>query len=161
MKIRIVVVGRDKNEPICAAADEYVARLKHYVPTELIEVREEPLRKGQSVQRVKQQEAERLLKAMGFNKAVKKLEHTVVLDVQGRLLSSEAMAQRMGEYQQFGNTMNFVIGGPSGLSSEFIGMASERWSLSKLTLPHRIARLVLAEQLYRSCTILRGEPYHK
>lgn len=156
MKLRIVVVGRDKNEPILAAADEYVGRIKRYFPVEVVEVKEEPLKKSTPVNRVKRREAERI------QKVVEGASHVVALDERGKALDSRDVAGRLDALAQSGiGTVAFVVGGPAGLDADFLRSAQERWSLSKMTLPHRIARLILSEQLYRACTILRGEPYHK
>jgi 23S rRNA (pseudouridine1915-N3)-methyltransferase len=151
----MIVVGKDRNEPIVSAADEYVERIRRTFPIEVIEVKEEPLKKNSSIREVKRREAERI------QKAVKQGEHLVALDLNGKQLSSEDVAARLDRARNGGTpTMTFVIGGPVGLDLELLE-ARETWSLSKMTLPHRIARLILAEQLYRACTILRGEPYHK
>jgi 23S rRNA (pseudouridine1915-N3)-methyltransferase len=150
------VVGRDKNDPIVQAADEYVERIRRYFPIEVVEVKEEPLKKSMPVDRVKRAEAERI------QKVLKDGEHFVLLDERGKELLSEEVAKRLDSWSQRSlGSIAFVVGGPSGLDPDFLRAASERWALSRMTLPHRIARLILAEQLYRACTILRGEPYHK
>lgn len=156
MKLRIVVVGRDKNEPIVEAAGEYVGRIRRYFPIEVVEVKEEPLKKSTPVDRVKRREAERI------ERAVDTANHVVAMDERGKALDSEQVARRLDALAQSGiGTVAFVVGGPAGLDADFLRTANERWALSKMTLPHRIARLILSEQLYRACTILRGEPYHK
>ena len=156
MKLRLIIVGRDRNDPIVIAADEYVERIRRYFPIEVVEVKEEPLRKGTPIDRVKRAEAERIQKVLRDG------EHLVLLDEQGKQLSSEEVAKRLSSFSRDGiGSIAFVVGGPVGLDPEFLRSANERWSLSRMTLPHRIARLILAEQLYRACTILRGEPYHK
>ena len=156
MKLRLLIVGRDRNDPIVIAADEYVDRIRRYFPIEVVEVKEEPLRKGTPIERVKRAEAERIQRALRGG------EHVVLLDQGGKQLTSEDVAKRLASFSRDGiGSIAFVVGGPVGLDPEFLRSANERWSLSKMTLPHRIARLILAEQLYRACTILRGEPYHK
>lgn len=156
MKLRIIVVGRDRNDPIVQAAGEYVERIRRYFPIEVVEVKEEPLRKTTPHDRVKRAEAERI------QKALREGEHLILLDERGKQLSSEEVAQRIDRLARDGiSAVAFVIGGPVGLDPDFLRSAQERWSLSKMTLPHRLARLMLSEQLYRACTILRGEPYHK
>jgi 23S rRNA (pseudouridine1915-N3)-methyltransferase len=156
VKLRLIIVGRDRNDPIVQAADEYVERIRRYFPIEVVEVKEEPLRKGTPIDRVKRAEAERI------QNALKEGEHLVLLDEHGKQHTSEEVAKRLSTFSRDGiGNIAFVVGGPVGLDPEFLRTAKEKWSLSKMTLPHRIARLILAEQLYRACTILRGEPYHK
>lgn len=156
MKLRLLAVGKDKHEPMNQAAAEYVARVAHYYPCELVEVKEEPARASTPVARVRAVEAERLGKAAGEGALL------VALDERGKQLSSPELADRLARWAGEGRALVcFAIGGPNGLDPDFVQRAHERWSLSRMTLPHRLARLMLAEQLYRACTIIRGEPYHK
>lgn len=150
------MVGRDRQDPLVEAADEYLSRVHRTMPIELVELKEVPLRKSSSPDLVMAAEADRIRRALGRN------DRVVALDRKGRTLSSEALAERLKDAMNSGRgALTLVIGGPSGLHSEFLEGVHERWSLSTFTLPHRIARLVLCEQLYRACSILRGEPYHK
>lgn len=149
------MVGRDKNDPIVGVANEMVERVRRYFPIEVVEVKEEPLRKSSPVDRVKRAEADRL------RATLKAGERLIALDERGTMQTSEELAKRLARAARDGRSLAFVIGGPSGLDAELVEEADERWSLSKMTLPHRIARLVLSEQLYRAASILRGEPYHK
>lgn len=156
VRLRVVVVGKDRGDPLLTAADAYLDRVKHYMPVELVEVKEVPLKKGSAVEQVKAEEAKRLEKVLAPD------ELRVVLDERGQLLSSEELAGRVDRWMQDGlRSVALVIGGPSGLDPAFMRQARERWALSRMTLPHRMARLLLSEQLYRAFTILRGEPYHK
>ncbi|MEO1338529.1 MAG: 23S rRNA (pseudouridine(1915)-N(3))-methyltransferase RlmH [Myxococcota bacterium] len=156
MKLKIVVVGRDRNDPIIDAADEYLSRLRRYTPTELVEVREEPLKKGRSILEVQRTEAERLRKSIGQEGL------RVALDEHGRAQTSVQLAQRLRRWTDDGvPRVSLFVGGPSGLHPEIVKDAHETWALSRFTLPHRVARLIVCEQMYRAFTILRGEPYHK
>ncbi len=156
MRFRVVVVGKDKSDPLLQAGDDYLARLQYYFPTELVSVKEEPARSKADLVRVKSLEAERLEKAAG------KAAMLVVLDEGGQSLSSEQLASRVGRWADEGRAeVAFFIGGPNGIAPELRAAATLVLSLSKMTLPHRLARVVLLEQLYRAATILRGEPYHK
>lgn len=155
MRLRFLIVGRDRHDPLVVAAEDYRERLGHYFPTELVEVKETPL-KNAPVERVKQEEAQRLRDALQDG------DHLILLDERGKEHSSIEVAERLRRAQNEGlRSLAFAIGGPSGLDPQFLKEAKERWSLSRLTLPHRFARLLLTEQLYRAGTILRGEPYHK
>ncbi|MCC7385892.1 MAG: 23S rRNA (pseudouridine(1915)-N(3))-methyltransferase RlmH [Deltaproteobacteria bacterium] len=156
MRLRIIAIGRDKRDPTCALASTYIERIAHYHAIELIELKEEPAKGSTPIDRVRAIEATRIREALGPS------DHWVALDERGKDLRSEEVAQRLRALAESAvKVVSFVIGGPNGLDPALLSSARERWSLSKLTLPHRLARLVLAEQLYRACTILRGEPYHK
>jgi 23S rRNA (pseudouridine1915-N3)-methyltransferase len=155
MKLRVVLVGRDRGDPIVEASEVYVERLARSFPTHVVEVREEPARAHAPPDRVRAEEAKRILEQLAPGEVV------VALEVGGRALTSEDVAARLDRARMEGRGLTFVIGGPLGLDASVRQRAQEVWSLSKLTLPHRIARLVLLEQLYRASTILRGEPYHK
>jgi 23S rRNA (pseudouridine1915-N3)-methyltransferase len=157
VRLRLIIVGKDKNEPIIEAANVYVERIARYFPIDVVELKEEPAKTSTPVARVRAVEAERIEKALSEG------EHSVALDERGKELSSVDLSNRLKKWANEGrSSVAFIIGGPNGLDPEFVSKrAKETWSLSRMTLPHRIARLILAEQLYRACTIMRGEPYHK
>lgn len=124
--------------------------------TEVVELKEVPLRKSSSKEQVMALEGERIQQALGER------DRVVALDRRGRAMTSEELARWLDRTMQAGlGALSLVIGGPSGLHPAFVEGVDERWSLSPLTLPHRIARLVVCEQIYRACSILRNEPYHK
>jgi 23S rRNA (pseudouridine1915-N3)-methyltransferase len=143
MRLVVVAVGRVKDRPLRAALDEYFGRVRRYVPCDEIEIPDAPAAKL----------APALSKATaGAN--------VIALEVNGRALGSEAFAASVERWGSRGKgVVAFLIGGADGLPAEISAAASDRWSLSTLTFPHRLARLVLIEQLYRAMTILRGEPY--
>jgi 23S rRNA (pseudouridine1915-N3)-methyltransferase len=152
----LVVVGRDRGDPLVDAANAYLKRVDGVLPAEVVELREVPLRKSSTPEQVMKLEAERIEAALAPG------ERVIALDGGGRSLSSEALADRLEQARMTAvPAWCFVIGGPSGLHARVLERADERWSLSSFTLPHRLARLVLSEQIYRAVTILRGEPYHK
>ena len=156
MRLRLVVIGRDRRDPLCEAAASYLERVRRYFPVELVELKEEPARKSTPVDRVRSTEAERI------KKAIKGTDVVVALDERGKTLTSPDVAARLARWAGEGRgSVDFVIGGPEGLDPALLSEVARRWSLSRLTLPHRMARLVLAEQLYRGCTIMKREPYHK
>lgn len=143
MKIRIVAVGAVKERATRSLVDEYLSRVRRYASCEEVEIRPG------------KQEEKAILKAVGKTTLV-------ALDVVGEEMSSRQLAKRVERLASRGKgNISFVIGGASGLPKGILASAHERWSLSKLTLPHRLARLLLAEQLYRAMSILRGEPYDK
>ncbi len=143
MKLRIVAVGSVKERATRSLIDEYVSRIRRYGACEEVEVKAGP------------KEEAALRKAVGKTTLV-------ALDVVGEEMSSKQLAKRVERLASRGKgEVSFVIGGANGLPKKLPADAYERWSLSRLTLPHRLARLVLAEQLYRAMTILRGAPYDK
>lgn len=152
MKFRIAAVGRPAAGPLREAIAEYEARAAKYWPIEVIEVRAEPAR-TRSPDEVRRLEGVRLLdRASGV---------LVALDERGRSLSTETFAQWVAERRDRAEDTTFIIGGAFGLDASVRERASLVLSLSPWTLPHDVARLLLAEQLYRAGTIQRREPYHK
>lgn len=144
MKILVVAVGRVKDRPLREALDEYIGRLRRYLPCEEIELADAP--------------AARLEPA--FARATATASTVIALEVGGRAFTSEAFARELERRGSQGKgVVAFLIGGADGLPPAVSRAAHERVSLSTLTFPHRLARLVLCEQLYRAMTILRGEPY--
>jgi len=146
VKVRVVSVGKDRSGLFQPAVDEYAGRLKHYCKFELIEL---------AAQRSKAAEGEAILGKLGPQ------DWLVALDQRGKALASEQLAQFVGKGQQQGRDLLLCIGGDEGLSDAVVNQARLVLSLSAMTLPHRLARVVLTEQLYRAFTILKGEPYHK
>ena len=142
MKIRLLSVGKDKG-PTAELAEEYAERIRRFADLELLELRAaDPAR-----------EAEALLdKARG---------ELWALDERGTSLTSPQLAQRLGKLRDSAQPLTLCIGGDEGLAQPVRDAARFVWSLSALTLPHRLARVVALEQLYRSFEILRGGPYHK
>jgi 23S rRNA (pseudouridine1915-N3)-methyltransferase len=152
VKYRIVVVGRPPAGPLRDAIEEFEKRASRYWPLEVIEVKAEQA-KSRTPDEVRRREAERLLeRAQGT---------IVVLDERGRSLTTDAFSQWIAERRDRAEDTTFVIGGAFGLDDSVRQRAKLVLSVAPWTLQHELARLVLAEQLYRAGTILRGEPYHK
>ncbi len=151
--IRLVVVGRARGA-LAEAAAIYEERVGRALRLDVVEVREEPLQRGTTVE-VQAREAERIRRACdGWP--------YVLLDPAGRLVDSEGLAELVRAREEAPPQRTaFVIGGASGLDPALRGDAVEALSLGRITLPHQLARVVLAEQLYRATTIIRGEPYHR
>ena len=155
MKFRIVAVGKPRAQNIAAAIQGYEARAARYWPLEIREVREESARTA-TAEQVREREGERLAAAAGAGALV------VACDASGELRTSAELAAWMrAEREHAVRDVAFVIGGAYGLSPAVRESAAQRLSLSRFTFPHELARLLLAEQLYRAGTIVRGEPYHK
>lgn len=155
MRFLIVAVGRPRDRALGAAVGEYERRAARYWPLEAREVREEPAR-GKSPDDVCAREGERLLAAIGAQAML------VACDADGTLMRSGEFAAWMRERRERAERdVAFVIGGAYGLAPAVLERAAVRLALARWTLPHEMARLILAEQLYRAGTIGRGEPYHK
>lgn len=144
-------MGKDRSGLFAPGVAEYADRLKHHLKVQLVELSES----GQSGTRAKEEEGEALLSKLGPRDVL------MALDERGKSLSSVQLAQWVQQQQQSGRDVACVIGGDEGLSDAVKQRAALTLSLSAMTLPHRLARLVLMEQLYRAFTIIRGEPYHK
>ncbi len=154
MKITLVCVGYPRG-PIADAIGVYEQRIGHYFGFEAIEIKETTHRR-QPVDQVMADEGERLLARVPDGAKV------IVLHRTGEARSSEALADYLGEAGLRGTqAVTFLVGGAYGTSAAVLKRADLALSLSAMTLPHELARLVLTEQIYRAGTILRGEPYHK
>jgi 23S rRNA (pseudouridine1915-N3)-methyltransferase len=153
VRLRLLAVGKDRSGLYAPAVEEYARRLGRYLRFELLEVPE--ARRHAGTPRAKEEEGEALLERLEAR------ERVVALDERGRELSSLDFARQVEEWTRGGRDVTLLIGGAEGLAPRVLARAEERLSLSRLTLAHRLARLVLLEQLYRAMTILRGEPYHR
>jgi 23S rRNA (pseudouridine1915-N3)-methyltransferase len=153
VKLRVVAVGKDRSGLYAPAVDEYAARLERYVKFDLVEVPE--ARKLAGTPRAREEEGAALLAKLSPT------DRVVVLDERGEELTSVAFAARVRRWLERGQDVALVIGGSDGLAPAVLERADEKLAVSRFTLAHRLARLVLVEQLYRAMTILRGEPYHK
>lgn len=155
MKLRLVCVGKLTETWQRAAADEYAGRVQRYFPLDIVELKEEKGgRKGDPTE---------LLKREGIRILDKVPDRSflVVLDERGRNLGSEQLADLLsGEMLHGGRNWCLVIGGPYGLDPAVRKRSDLILSLSKMTFTHQMARVLLLEQLYRSCTIIKNEPYH-
>jgi 23S rRNA (pseudouridine1915-N3)-methyltransferase len=154
MRLRLIWVGKTKNEHVRALLDEYLQRLGRFVRCEVTELRESA---GADDRAVVKEESKRITGALRVDSV------TVLLDVEGRQeWSSPELSAQIERWQLEGKKeIAFVIGGHLGVAPELKAKAEVRWSLSRLTLTHEMARVVLAEQLYRAYTILHGLPYQK
>ncbi len=153
MRIRIVAVGKDRSGLYAPAVQEYAKRIGRYARFEIVEVPEARTHAG--TPRAKDEEGEALLAKIGDR------ERVVALDERGDEETSVAFARRVERWLARAQDVALVVGGSDGLAGAVRERAAETLALSRLTLAHRLARLVLVEQLYRAFTILRGEPYHK
>src|SRR5215211_4483378 len=154
MRFVVAVVGKPRDANLAGAIREYEMRASRYWPLDVYEVREEPARSG-SADLVREREGERLVGAIPAGAQV------VACELTGRTMTSEQFARWLQEQRELARDVAILIGGAFGLSSRVKDRAALSLALAPWTLPHELARLVLAEQLYRAGTITRGEPYHK
>lgn len=159
MNIKIVCAGKMKESYYTGLAEEFAKRIGRYCPIELCQTPDEKapqaLSPAQQAQ-VMDREGERMLKAL------RPEEYVIALAVDGRRYTSEAFSRHLSElFDQGRSRIVFIIGGSLGLSQGVLERAEETLSLSDMTYPHRIARIVLLEQIYRAFKIARGETYHK
>jgi 23S rRNA (pseudouridine1915-N3)-methyltransferase len=154
MRIVVAVVGKPRDAGLATVIHDYETRAARYWPLDVREVREEPAR-SLSAEQVRAREAERLVATLPTG------AHVVLCELGGQTMTSEAFAEWVQRRREEARDLAFVIGGAYGLGGVVQRAASSRLALAPWTLPHEIARLLLAEQLYRAGTIVRREPYHK
>lgn len=155
MKIILAVVGRMGNSYLNKGVDEYVTRLKHYVPFEIVHLNDAKNTRNLSQAQQKQAEGRNILAFLEAG------DQVVLLDEKGKLMRSVEFAQYIGrKMATVPRRLVFVVGGPYGFSPEVYARADALLSLSPMTFSHEMIRLIFTEQLYRAMTILRHEPYH-
>lgn len=154
MRIHVVAVGKPRDAALASAIAGYETRAARYWPLAIHEVREEPGR-ASSPDIVREREGERLFAKVPAGTRI------VCCDPAGEAMSSEGFARWLSDAREAARDVALFIGGAHGLAPTLLQRAERRLLLAPWTLPHELARLVLAEQLYRAGTILRGEPYHK
>lgn len=158
MKIRILAAGGKMPAWVQEGYGEYAKRLPRELTLEMVEI---PLgNRGQKnaaalVEKARQKEGEAMLAAIAPR------DHVVALEVTGKAWNTEQLSRELAGWQLGGSNVCLLIGGPDGLSKECLARANQKWSLSALTMPHPLVRVLLAEQLYRAWTLLAGHPYHK
>lgn len=155
MKLRILAVGTKMPSWVEAGVAEYTKRMPRDCAIEFCEIAPGNRGKNADVARAIAQEGDRMLAKMHEG------EHVVALEVNGRAYDTPALSQALGDWRMLGCDIALLVGGPDGLDPRCSQRAQQRWSLSKLTLPHPLVRIVLAEQLYRAWTLLVGHPYHR
>jgi len=155
MRINLLAVGQKMPTWVELGYKEYAHRMPAEAKLELKEIAPGKRGKNADINRIVQDEGQRIQAAIPKNNRI------VVLDVKGKSWSTEQLADRLGDWMQSGQDISLLVGGPEGLSEECRSMADEKWSLSALTFPHPLVRVILAEQLYRAWSVLRNHPYHR
>ncbi len=154
MRIRLIAVGQRMPAWISDGYNDYTRRLKPRLPVELVEVPAGRRGSGDTARAMAEE-------GRGILGALRPQDHVVALDEHGRQRSSVELSRWLAQRMQAGNDLAFLVGGADGFAAEVLARAQERWSLSTLTLPHALVRVVFAEQIYRAVTLLDGHPYHR
>jgi 23S rRNA (pseudouridine1915-N3)-methyltransferase len=155
MKCRLIAAGTRLPDWVNGGFREYQKRLRTPLVLELKEIPVAPRRAGDNPQRAIQREGADMLAALGAN------DYVVALDITAKAMSTLQLSQWLAERMRDGRSLALLIGGPDGLSPQCRERADHGWSLSPLTLPHGLVRVVVAEQLYRAMSLLAGHPYHR
>ena len=154
MKTILILVGKTTDKHFHAGINDYVGRIAHYMPFTVTVIPELKNTKALSQEQQKTAEGELIMKQLLPSDTV------VLLDERGKEFRSIEMAKWMENKQRTARRLVFIIGGPYGFSPTVYQRADELLSLSKMTFSHQMVRLIFTEQLYRACTIIKGEPYH-
>ena len=155
MRLRVIAVGTRMPGWVRSACDEYLTRLAPHLNVALVEIEPGTRTAAGAPARAIAAESQRLLAAL------RPAEHVVALDERGTQFSTRELAAWLQGRMQEGEDVALLVGGPDGLAPEVLARSSSRWSLSRLTLPHAMVRVLLAEQLYRAHSILTNHPYHR
>lgn len=155
MHIHLIAVGSRMPDWVEQGFAEYAKRMPPECRLKLVEIAAGKRGKQADLNRLKEQEGEKMLAA------IPKGARIIALEVTGKHWSTEQLASEMDKWMGGGQDVALLVGGPEGLASACIQAADESWSLSRLTLPHPLVRVLLSEQLYRATTILKNHPYHK
>ncbi len=154
MKTILLLVGKTQNKNFQAGISDYSERITHYMPFEIKVIPELKNTRNLNEEQQKVREGELILKEL------QPADTVVLMDEHGKELRSIELAQWLQGKQNISRRLVFVIGGPYGFSPDVYARANEQLSLSKMTFSHQMVRLIMVEQLYRACTIIKGEPYH-
>ena len=155
MKIKLLAVGTKMPAWVTQGYDEYARRMPSDMQLQLQELNLGFRGKGADLKRAIAKEGEQMLAAIPAQ------DHVIALDVLGTPWSTEQLAKQCGDWRMGGRNVTLLVGGPDGLSQTCVARADQRWSLSPLTLPHPLVRVLLAEQIYRAWSLLNNHHYHK
>ena len=156
MQIKIIVVGKLKEKSYQEISDEFSKRIRPFCSEKIIEIQAENLKNVSTDKIARERESQRILPQISDD------AYVVILDIQGKQISSEALAEKVKEISNSGvNELIFIIGGATGIDESIKKRADFALSFSNMTFTHQFARLMLQEQLYRAFKIMNNEPYHK
>ena len=152
--MRVLTVGTRMPDWVSRGVDEYAKRMPRDLPVEWCVIPASKRSRDTAESRM-------LDEYQAIDRRLKDQETIVVLDIDGKVLSTEAIAESIEAWQDLGTKVAFVIGGPDGIHPQLKARAAAKWSLGRITLPHPLVRVILAEQLYRAWSINAGHPYHR
>ncbi len=155
MQIHLVAVGQKMPQWVNEGYSEFAKRLPQECRLKLHEIPAGKRGKNSDIKRILQREGERMLAVLPKDCLV------IALDVQGQSWSTEKLSSQVNQWMQGGRDIVLLVGGPEGLDPSCLSRAQQSWSLSPLTLPHPLVRVILAEQIYRAWSILANHPYHR
>ena len=155
MRVRLIAVGSRMPKWVREAYEDYITRLSAGLKVSLVEIEPGVRSSGRPPQKAMEAEAQKLLAA------VRKDEYVVTLDERGAEMTTRELAAWLKTRMQDGRDLAFLVGGPDGFAPEVLARSDFKWSLSRLTFPHALVRVVLAEQLYRAHGVLTNHPYHR
>lgn len=155
MKLQILSVGQRMPTWVESAVETYLKRMPHECQVHIQEIPAAKRNKQSEVDRMMRDEADRIMKA------VRPGDHVVALDLSGQNWSTQQLANQMQGWQGVQERVCFLVGGPDGLDRDCVRQADQVWSLSNLTFPHPLVRVILAEQLYRAWSLMNHHPYHR
>ena len=155
LKITLVALGHKMPDWVVEGTQEYAKRFKDGIVLKMTEIHLIRRSKSSDLARILEKETSSIKEALPPG------ARTIALDIEGESFSSKNLAHKITQLQQISSHFCFLIGGPEGLSQEILNLCDERWSLSKLTLPHPLVRIILLETLYRAWSIINNHPYHK
>lgn len=155
LKITVITLGNKMPDWVTQGSNDYAKRFNDGIQLKIIEIPLIRRSKSSDLARIMEKESALIKDALPNGARI------IALEIEGKSFGSEELAQKITQLQQTASHLCFLIGGPEGLSQETLKLCNERWSLSKLTLPHPLVRIILLETLYRAWTIINNHPYHK
>ncbi|MBM6550470.1 23S rRNA (pseudouridine(1915)-N(3))-methyltransferase RlmH [Marinomonas ostreistagni] len=155
MRVKLIAVGTKMPKWVSEGYDEYAKRLPRDFALELVELPMAPRGKNTDISKAVQKEGDAMLAAIPNGDKV------IALEVLGKSWSTEQLAEQTESWRMDGYNISLLVGGPDGLDPRCTARADQAWSLSKLTLPHPMVRILLAEQIYRAWTLMNNHPYHR
>ena len=155
MRIHLLAIGTRMPAWVSTAYHEYAKRMSRECALQLVEIPPGDRHKSRNPAQAREQEGRRMLSAIPRDSEV------IALDVTGQSLSTPALARQLADWLASGRDTTLLVGGPDGLAPDCLARAGRRWSLSELTFPHALVRVIVAEQLYRAWTLHQGHPYHR
>lgn len=155
LKITIITLGNKMPDWVATGSNEYLKRFKDGIQLKIIEIPLISRSKSSDLARIMDKETALIKESLPSGARL------IALDIEGKTFSSEELANKITQLQQISSHFCLIIGGPEGLANDILNLCDERWSLSKLTLPHPLVRIILLETLYRAWSIINNHPYHK